>query len=369
MVDCHYCKLTREYQFIEGKHKEECAEYPIPCPNKCKDECIPRKDMNKHRSICPLEEINCEYQTMGCEMKMTRQTQKEHNKEKMEYHLHLTKSKLDETSCELGNTKSKLNDVTFKLDEATSKLDETTARLHETSCQLNTTVSRLDKTNFDLREASYKLDRAHSQLDMLKGSQLELSNTKFKLNFLQTTFDAKINSIETLLREHEWSSQLHSVAQVSSPGKEVIPVTFKMTGFTKKKRAKKEWLSESFYTNIKGYRMCLRVDADGDGQGTHCAMFLWLMRGEYDDGAHWPLNMKLKVTLLNQKSDDQHHSHIIRFSSAVHMANITHRVLHGDMAASGWGCSTFISNEDLTEETLTRRFLKNDCIFVSISKP
>ena len=63
---------------------------------------VPSIDMHEHRSRCPLEVINCEYETMGCEVRMTRQTQQEHNKEKMEYHLHLTKCKLDEINRELS---------------------------------------------------------------------------------------------------------------------------------------------------------------------------------------------------------------------------------------------------------------------------
>ena len=54
MVDCRYCQLKGEYQFIEGKHKEECVEYPLACPNKCGEaECISCKAMNEHRSRCP----------------------------------------------------------------------------------------------------------------------------------------------------------------------------------------------------------------------------------------------------------------------------------------------------------------------------
>ena len=71
--------------------------------------------MNEHRSICTLEVISCKYQTMGCEVRMTRQAQKEHKKGKMEYHLHLTKCKLDETSFELAATKFQLNETTFDL--------------------------------------------------------------------------------------------------------------------------------------------------------------------------------------------------------------------------------------------------------------
>jgi len=59
-VNGQYCHLRGEHQFIEEKHKEECAEYPLACPNKCEEAgCIPREDMNEHRNRCPLEVINC----------------------------------------------------------------------------------------------------------------------------------------------------------------------------------------------------------------------------------------------------------------------------------------------------------------------
>ena len=78
---CQYCQLEVEYQFIEGKHQEECVEHPLVCPNN-RDEGVsnPRKDMNKHKSVCPLEMIDCEYHTVGCEVRMTQETQQEHNK-------------------------------------------------------------------------------------------------------------------------------------------------------------------------------------------------------------------------------------------------------------------------------------------------
>ena len=41
----------------------------------------------------------------------------------------------------------------------------------------------------------------------------------------------------------------------------------------------------SILTTIKGYKMCLRGDAagSGDGKGTHLSMFLYLMKGSHDD--------------------------------------------------------------------------------------
>ena len=58
-VDCQYCHITGEYQFIEDEHKEQCPKFPITCPNKCEADNILREDIDEHRKMCPLEEVTC----------------------------------------------------------------------------------------------------------------------------------------------------------------------------------------------------------------------------------------------------------------------------------------------------------------------
>ena len=58
-VDCQYCHIAGEFQVIEGEHKEACPKFPIPCPNKCEADYIPREDIDDHRMTCPLEEVIC----------------------------------------------------------------------------------------------------------------------------------------------------------------------------------------------------------------------------------------------------------------------------------------------------------------------
>ncbi|XP_065887836.1 TNF receptor-associated factor 4-like [Dysidea avara] len=58
-VECQYCHDGIEKQYIEGKHKEQCPKYPLNCPNQCVARNIPREDINKHREVCPLEEVAC----------------------------------------------------------------------------------------------------------------------------------------------------------------------------------------------------------------------------------------------------------------------------------------------------------------------
>jgi len=141
----------------------------------------------------------------------------------MEYHLHLTKSKLDETTVKLGETIAKLDEANCKLNITASKLDDAHSAFHESKCELARAHSQLDETN-----------------SRLTATEFELVTTTMRLGIMETKFDDKISSLEALFRQHDWHLQLNSAAQVSSPDKEIIPVTFKITGFTTKRKTKKE---------------------------------------------------------------------------------------------------------------------------------
>jgi len=70
MVDCQYCNITGEHQFIEGEHKDQCSKFPIGCPNKCEADNMPRDNIDEHIKICPLEEVTC---PINCGMTLQRQ--------------------------------------------------------------------------------------------------------------------------------------------------------------------------------------------------------------------------------------------------------------------------------------------------------
>ena len=54
----------------------QCHKFPLPCPNDCGIEDIPREDIFEHRNTCPLEIIQC---TNECGEEMIRQ--------QLDYHL------------------------------------------------------------------------------------------------------------------------------------------------------------------------------------------------------------------------------------------------------------------------------------------
>ena len=98
--------------------------------------------------------------------------------------------------------------------------------------------------------------------------------------------------------------------------RDIVPVTIKMAGFDELKKEGTTWYSRPFYTGMGGYKMCLRVDAngDGDGKGTHVSVYTCLMRGEFDSHLKWPFRGTVTIQLVNQLEDKEHHTGTIPYT-------------------------------------------------------
>ena len=93
------------------------------------------------------------------------------------------------------------------------------------------------------------------------------------------------------------------------------PCVFKMTNFNQHLSSKQKWYSPPFYTHPGSYKMCIRIDASGrgDGTGTHVSVYAYLMKGRNDDNLPWPFTGKVTITLLNQEEDENHHTRTMSF--------------------------------------------------------
>ena len=89
-------------------------------------------------------------------------------------------------------------------------------------------------------------------------------------------------------------------------------IIFKLPGYASKKEKNGIFYSPPFYTSSGGYKMCFRVDANGngDGAGTHVSVFTKLLEGRYDDQLDWPFLGTITYELLNQLADDKHYSSV-----------------------------------------------------------
>ena len=117
-----------------------------------------------------------------------------------------------------------------------------------------------------------------------------------------------------LLREEVTTLKEQSCSLHSHTG--LIPFEFTMTDFNYYKWNNTEWYSPSFYTHPHKYKMCLRIDANGSGDGKrfYVSVLVHVMRGEFDDHLRWPFQGDVTIELLNQLEDNDHYATTIRFS-------------------------------------------------------
>jgi len=93
------CPMCRDEEFPTVPNKQinrEVRDLVIFCTNK-NNGCSWNGEIRAveaHRKLCPLEEVECEYHSVGCKIKVQRKDVKSHNKINVENHLALSTSKL-----------------------------------------------------------------------------------------------------------------------------------------------------------------------------------------------------------------------------------------------------------------------------------
>ena len=185
--------------------------------------------------------------------------------------------------------------------------------------------------------------------------------------------------LQHVMKLTDFVSQLCAKSGVSNPfeqktwltnkilQKEPIPPwVIKMEGFQEKKEESEEWYSDPVYSHFGGYKMCLNVVANGEF-GPHVSVFVYLMRGDNDDNLKWPFKGTIKVSLLNQLEDGQHHTRELWSLSDNVWERTSGRVTEGERARRGWGQRQFISHQYLIYKVgKNYQYLKNDSLFFRV---
>ena len=142
-----------------------------------------------------------------------------------------------------------------------------------------------------------------------------------------------------------------------------------MYNFSEHKRVGNEWWSTPFYTGPDGYKLQIRVDANGDGrcEGTHVSMFVYLMKGENDDVLTWPFKCDITIRLLNWREDKGHVEKTVHFNDSTDI-KARKRVMEGERATDGRGYD-FIPHSDLYYNiTNNSEYINNDILCFVVSK-
>ena len=195
---------------------------------------------------------------------------------------------------------------------------------------------------------------SHRDCQYLKDNQL-----KFRI--------VKVTNLDPTSHIHRRCLTLESFAGAIEPKVCVSPIDFTLSTFEEQKRQNDVWYSPAFYTHPQGYRMCLRVDPNGygDGMGTHVSIFTCIMRGIFDANLKWPFRGEIVIQILNQAEDGNNFQRSIPFTDQTQDSNAG-RVTNKERSA-GQGFTQFISHSSLDYDiSRGTQYLRGDCLRIRI---
>ena len=143
----------------------------------------------------------------------------------------------------------------------------------------------------------------------------------------------------------------------------VPPFYFSIVNYEHYKEVDYRWRSPSFYSHPGGYKLYCNAYPNGvdDVKGTHLSLFVYIMRGEYDDQLKWPFNGVVTIEMFNWGTNEWDYCNDITLDDSVPITN-RRRVVDG-ISGSGLGFFTWITSKELAE-----KYLQEDVIRFKVTK-
>jgi len=374
---CDYCKEYKStFEDVTDNHLQVCKYYPVPCPNNCAPIMMERQILEHHLSKeCPLAMVECSFSYAGCEVKLPRKELSAHIEENPRSHVSLLATYSQKLGAENLEKEKHISLQKHLHQQQSAELKELRAHHAHSNAKwwllgavvlflLTTLIAKLQK----LQQLSKCEEFQQSMQDFVAGEG----------QACQAAFLVWVKETERIiggLNEVRWSFTVFrilltlfvvsvivaAVAILLHPVPRKIRPTWYSPPFyfEKHRQSHTVWYSPPFYTHPRGYKMRLRVDANGNGdaKGTHVSVFVCLMRGEYDDHLKWPFNRDITIQLLDQEGREEHHTVVIRYTDGT-----TNRVTVGKRSCE-WGATMFIPHNKLSP-----KFLKNNCLLFRVLK-
>ncbi|CAF3498906.1 unnamed protein product [Rotaria sp. Silwood1] len=256
-------------------------------------------DCEKVTVDCPLKEFGC--QTMILRINLTQH--------------YLSEQHQNVLTNIARNLKSIFSNVMYNHLQISSQttidhrqmIDNATVQLQETDETMNILLDGVGALNDDMKRLSNEslyhknaLDSLAPGFSTLKLSIQEQNQCLDGIKINQDIMQQDVGSIEKKLNDMKKSSYdgtyMWKICDVQE--KLVAAQSDKQTSI----------YSPPFYSSPTGYKMCLRLYLNGDGNArqTHMSLFFVLMRGEYDAILIFPFNYKVIFCLYDQSNQQKH---------------------------------------------------------------
>ncbi len=136
---CLYCSFQSTHSKAITDHTLQCDYQPVPCPNHCEIGTVPRCHVEKHLLTCPLQLVDCEFASVGCDLRVPRKDLAGPMTENAQHHLvtatllnvRLTKDlhqKMEEKDQQIIQLQTQLQQLDKKVD---TKFQEIATKLEQ----------------------------------------------------------------------------------------------------------------------------------------------------------------------------------------------------------------------------------------------
>ena len=301
---CQHCSFKAPYEEVVDKHLPECKYVPLQCPNLC-GVTFKRDFMEDHMKMCRLEEVGCEFSSVGCDDRFIREDQEEHTRQNSQKHLTLTASLAVEAKEQLQQKlleqdkkhREEEESLKRKAEEQENKLQSQERKLREQGKEIEEQEQKLIAQDNTREKEEQKMKMMEEQNKVQKQKLAEQKQLLEHLNLMIQKLGDVVKEVVDKSIENDWKfSKLLSMTGLNP--------RFEMKNFTREKEKDKpgDWKSPAMFTHACGYRFCIGVDANGftDGRGRSIHVELWSMPGDFDDHLKWPASAKVTIELVNQ---------------------------------------------------------------------
>ena len=263
----------------------KCEYENVDCPYAC-GERVQRRDLEEHKSQhCPLRPFTCQY----CNHKATHQeVTKDHWPVCDKYPLPCP-NECGEEEIERQHLKGHL--------EQTCPLEVIKCEFSYAGCGAQLQRRLMPAHMKESTETHLSLVAQVSK-DVPKLIQEQRDQIKQQSVEINRLWD-QVNKQADLIRQQGKVLVEQSDQEITLFPNFTPPATIVMDDFEEHRTKDKYWYSPPFYSHVGGYKMCLRVDANGlcNGKGTHVSVFVYIMRGEFDDRLQWPFHGAVTIQL------------------------------------------------------------------------
>ena len=304
--ECEYCGLRCTYEEGEGKHWPTCLKFPEPCPNTCEVGFVERCNMEQHLSVCPLEPVSCEMKEFGCSVMVPRKELARHMRESELQHLtamtvmnlRLTRQ-LQQDSTERDR---KIAQLQQEMTHQKKLQNETSRKIEQLQLEIKTKMDeqkRVMDKSLQLTEAQKLQNETSRKIEQLHYASCEMKTKMEEQTRVLTTLDRNMDVLSLKVTEAQLSTrniEHHVIGECS--GTKV----FTFTQYSQRKGSDTIVNSDPFYSHHHGYKFKLKIhyySLDHNDIGAS----LYLMTGLFDDQLPWPVEVRVRLEILNQAGD------------------------------------------------------------------